>query len=104
MTNFYVDNSVLVNNCKTLFCSIIVAFVMTEPILAQRLPIPRASKQPASNLIEAIDYTRSAYQIELLATSTYEAALNTPHLKGETKTLVKRLYDDHQKHVKMLLD
>jgi len=40
----------------------------------------------------------------LLAISTYEAALNTPYLKGETKTLVNRLYEDHQRHGKMLLD
>ena len=84
--------------------SFLLVLVVTGCTPAQRLPIPRAPKQPASNLIEALDYTRSAYQIELLAVSTYEAALNTPHLKGETKTLVTRMFEDRKTHVKMLLD
>jgi len=74
-------------------------------VTAQRLPIPSGtSKQPASNLIEAIDYTRSAYEIELLAVSTYEAALATPYLKGEAKALATRHYENHKRHTKMLLD
>src|SRR6266700_7163695 len=72
---------------RTSLCAIAVVAVMTYTVFAQRLPIPGAPKQPASTLIEAIDKTRNAYQIELLAISTYEAALNTPYLKGETKTL-----------------
>lgn len=91
---------------RTRICIRIIGLVLISAYLvtAQRLPIPGAPKQPASNLIEAIDYTRNAYQIELLAVSTYEAALNTPHLKGEAKSLATRLYEDHKRHTKMLLD
>src|SRR5215475_584325 len=69
--------------------------------LPRRIPSPN---QDTATLIQTIETTRSAYEIELLAVSTYEAALKTTYLKDDTRTRAEQFYADHKRHAETLLN
>jgi len=88
---------------KSSASALVLAFLVSVTAFGQTLLLPRPGGNSTETLIDTINYTRSAYQVELLAVSTYEAALSTPYLKGETQSRVQQFYEDHKKHAETLL-